>query len=124
MRYNPDTAPDPQSWLSFDDGERLALVTEFHKKAGDQLPNIVLHASLHTVIENQIALQVTEVTAALNRLMNEGLDRHDAIHAVGSVLAKHIYRIGKGEASPSDPNAEYLDELGSLTASSWLSESR
>ncbi len=123
MRYDPDIAPNPQDWLSLDEGERIALVVRYHKKAGDKVPNVRLHAAIHTAVENQITEDITEVTSALKRLMKEGLHRHDAVHAVGSVLVKQIYKIGKGEAT-SSPNAEYLKDLGSLTASSWLSEPR
>jgi len=123
MRYDPDIVPNPQDWLSLDEGERIALVTQYHKNARDRLPNLLLHAAIHTAVENQIAEDITEVTSAFKRLMKEGLDRHDAIHAVGSVLAKQMYEIGKGDATAS-PNVEYLKDLGSLTASSWLSEPR
>lgn len=123
MRYDPDIVPNPQDWLSLDEGERIALVTQYHKKARDKLPNLLLHAAIHTAVENQIVEDITEVTSAFKRLMKEGLDRHDTIHAVGSVLVKQMYKIGKGEATAS-PNAEYLKDLGFLTASSWLSEPR
>jgi hypothetical protein len=48
-----------------------------------------LHGLAHVMVENQIALgdpPVPAIREALVRLMGEGLDRHDALHAVGSVV--------------------------------------
>ena len=54
---------------------------------------------------------VTVVPATLARLMREGLERHDAIHAVGSVLLGIFKKPGKNV----DINAEYGRELVELT---------
>jgi hypothetical protein len=49
--------------------------------------SIRAHAANHVIVENQLAMgDATVVPATLARLMQEGLDRHDAIHAIGSVL--------------------------------------
>jgi hypothetical protein len=46
-------------------------------------------ATVHVIVENQVALgDAFPAKAVLIRLMNEGLDRHEAIHAIGSVLSK------------------------------------
>lgn len=120
--YNPDSAPDPKRWLAFDERERLDLV---HAAVSGEphLPNPKLHATFHLIVENQVALgDETPVAAALERLVGEGLDRHDAVHAVGSVLSAHVYRAMKlgGEAlEGGDPNESYWRDLDSLTAESW-----
>ena len=61
------------------------------------------------------------VVATLTRLQNEGLSRHDAVHAIGSVLAEHIYELLKGEpgSAGGDPNAAYAEGLKKLTAAAW-----
>ena len=59
-----------------------------------------------------------EVKAAFERLSGEGLDRHDVVHAVGSVLAGEIYGVMKSRR-PHDPE-EYARRLGELTAKTWL----
>jgi hypothetical protein len=64
----------------------------------------------------------TVVPATLNRLMREGLDRHDAIHAVGSVLAQIIFDVIRGPDEKVDINAEYGREPAELTAASWRSQ--
>jgi hypothetical protein len=43
------------------------------------------------MVEAQIALgDETPASRIAQRLIGEGLDRHDAIHAIGMVLAEHI----------------------------------
>ena len=89
--YDPLNAPDPDEWQSMDEDERITLVMEHHRESGVELPNEQLHAVVHVVVENQIALgDEMSAQATLERLMREGLDRHDAIHAVGSVLVDFV----------------------------------
>lgn len=120
-RYDPMRAPRPLEWLALDEMERMELVLRYHRRAGVDLPNERLHALFHVVIENQAALgDETPVAATLERLCSEGLDRHEAIHAVGSVLANHIWTSFHG--TEQAPEA-YHDEVRKLTAQQWLSSS-
>src|SRR5215813_2177430 len=85
--YDPLQAPDPKEWLALDEGERIALADEYHRRAGIRLPKVQIHAAIHATVETQAALgDETPVRRTLDRLVSEGLDRHEAIHAVGSVL--------------------------------------
>jgi hypothetical protein len=59
------------------------------------------------------------VQEILARLMAEGLDRHDAIHAIASVVAGQMWRAMRGEAR-GDTNERYVHELQALTAKKWL----
>jgi hypothetical protein len=52
-------------------------------------------------------------------LCKEGIDRHEAIHAVGSVLAEHMSNLVRGVPPQSDPNAPYYAALEKLTVESW-----
>jgi hypothetical protein len=81
-RYDPQQAPDPEVWLALDEDERFELALRHHRRARVRLPNARLHAMFHVVIENQVALGHEIVRQTLERLQAEGLDRHDAIHAV------------------------------------------
>jgi hypothetical protein len=122
-RYDPLTPPDSKEWLARDENDRLKLVADYHRRAGIRLPNAKLHAVMHAIVETQFALgDETPVRRTVQRLMSEGLDRHDAIHAVGSVLADHIMDIlGGPEPDPGvDPNVAYFAELERLTAEAWL----
>ena len=50
--------------------------------------------------------------------MEQGLDRHDAIHAIGSVSAEQIYG-ALSQLEPFDPQV-YDQALTSLNAADWL----
>jgi hypothetical protein len=52
------------------------------------------------------------------RLMDEGLDRHAALHAVGSVLIDHLASLAV-EATIEDPNAAYVAAPERLPAEEW-----
>jgi hypothetical protein len=84
------------------------------------LPNVRLHATFHVIVENQAALgDETPAAKTLERLMNEGVDRHEAIHAVAAVLSDHINEVLRGSSLPSDPNVPYYAALEKLTVESW-----
>jgi len=121
-RYDPHGSPDAAWWSVLPEEEQIDLVLEHHRKAGVRLPNANLHAVTHVVVENQVLLgDETPVASTLERLLGEGLSRHDAIHAIGTVLAPVILDILKGEIR-SDPNLVYYQRLRELTAESWISE--
>ena len=118
--YDPLNAPDPDDWQSMDEGERMMLVEEYHRRAAVALPNKQAHTAVHVIVENQMAMgDKTSAPATLERLMREGLDRHEAIHAVGSVLADFMQALVRGDAAPG-ANESYDEELEKLTAAEWL----
>src|SRR5262249_3192693 len=122
-RYNPLQAPEPKEWSAMDEHERIRVVEQYHRRAGVRLPNIKAHAAFHAVIESQIALgDEIPVRRTLERLMSEGLDRHDAIHAIGSVLATHVHDlVARPEQVPKEKsNDAYYAALEDLTAEDWL----
>ncbi|MBM4040484.1 MAG: hypothetical protein FJ290_18410 [Planctomycetes bacterium] len=119
-RYDPLVAPDPVEWQRIDEGERIFLVKEYHRRAKIRLPNENLHAVIHTIVENQIAMgDETPAKETLARLMSEGLDRHDAVHAIGSVLSVHMVNLLKTKRLEG-ANEEYFGKLRALTAEAWL----
>ena len=135
--YDPHTDPEPASWLALDEGERVQRVLEFHEiededlaaEPGDEgleeqaADRAMLHAMIHAVVENQLALEVTAVRDALRRLQGEGLDRHEAVHAIGSILARSIAEyLHQGELSAAS-DAAYHRALGELTAQGWRESS-
>jgi hypothetical protein len=121
--YDPLDPPEPEEWLSLDEQGRIDLVESFHRRARIRLPNAKVHAVVHAIVENQIALgDETPVKRTVQRLMSEGLDRHDSIHAVGSVLMFHISDLlaQPGAKTEADPNRPYFAALDQLTANDWL----
>jgi hypothetical protein len=123
MNYDASKAPDPENWLELDEQERIDLVIEYHRR--NHLPmggSAKLHGAAHVIVENQIALgDPPAVREAHARLMSEGLDRHDAVHAVGSVVMGIVFdAVAKGDGG--DINARCGRELGALTAASWRAQ--
>jgi hypothetical protein len=122
--YDPLKPPKPEEWLSLDEQERLEMVESFHRRARIRLPNAQVHAIIHVVVENQIALgDEVPVNRTVQRLISEGLDRHQSIHAVGSVLIGHMSDLLRqpDAAAGADPNPPYYAALDRLTAKDWLS---
>jgi hypothetical protein len=119
--YNPDRAIDPLEWATLDEDERQYLVKRYHRKKRIKIPNLHVHAAIHGIVENQVALG-KEIPAqkTLERLMQEGLRRHDAVHAIGFVLAGHMFDLMKHGAKDQDVNANYYRHLEELTAEGWL----
>ena len=81
--------------------------------------------AVHAIVESQVALgDATVVNVTLARLMLEGLGRHDAIHAIGSVLIGIIFEVTTKKVDAGvDINAQYGRELAALTAASWRAQS-
>ena len=122
MRYDAlHDLDDPEKWLATEDAEKIFAVEHFHRRKRIRLPNLKMHAIIHVVVENQVAMgDALPAKAVLSRLMSEGLDRHDAIHAIGSVVAGEIYTTLKNKPLTHAVKAEYLERLERLTAKSWL----
>ena len=120
-RYDPSADPNGKEWLALDEGERIALVRDFHARNKIRIPNAEAHAVIHSIVENQLAEQFPAAIAALHRLKAEGLDRHDSVHAIGSVLIEHMRTVMNGDrgSAPADPHAPYIAALEKLTAESW-----
>jgi hypothetical protein len=118
--YDPVREPNSDAWLATDEQERIALVEDYHRRARIRVPNAKAHAALHAIVENQVAEgDAMPVRRTLLRLMAEGLDRHDAVHAIGSVLAGYLHDLLRQPESEPDPNPGYYAELEQLTAESW-----
>ena len=118
--YDPDTAPNATDWLETDEGERIELVSSYHRRKKTRLPSAQLHSVIHVVVENQLALGEAVVIETLARLQGEGLSRHDALHAIGSVLAADLYELmQESSEATGDAYRRYLERLQELTAEKW-----
>ena len=116
--YDPNQAPNPSVWLELDEGTRIVLVLEHHGDADEALLDEQVHASFHVTVENQVAMGEEPVPATIERLTREGLDRHEAVHAVGAVLEENVQALlnaGKGEFDKH----RYRNRLDKLTAKRW-----
>ena len=121
--YDALVPPEPGEWLEMDDTEKQILVEAYHEREGIEVPNMTVHAIMHTVVENQLAdPNEARVRLKLAQLMGEGLDRHDAIHAIAAVLASYMNRILKSGQPVPQHSEPYYEALGRLTKESWYKD--
>lgn len=120
-RYNPEVPPVAAEWLAIDEQLRIELVESYHRAARVEVPNHMVHAAFHAIVENQIAEGLEPVVRAMARLMKQGLSRHDALHAIGSVVAEHLFDAmnGAGVDFTSTAQARYNAAVERLTAQAW-----
>lgn len=117
--YHPSQAPNSEEWLETDESIRLDLVKQCHELAGVEFQEGAenMHAVIHVIVENQIALQVNPVPATVDKLVRQGLSRHEAIHAVGAVLSGDLFEIANNNQN-HDIKC-YRKRLEKLTAKRW-----
>lgn len=121
FKYDANRKPDPKKWMALTEEQQVKLVEEYHvaAKPHPPTPNPKIHAALHTAVEKQLAMGFPpHAQHAVDRLMSEGLSRHDAVHAVGSVIAHHFVASSKGDLVGP---IEYADALNKLNAMRWKS---
>lgn len=116
MRYDPTHAPDPELWLESDEQERLDAVSKHHRRSRVRVGDIELHAAVHVAVENQLAEGVAATVDTFRRLLDEGLCRHDAIHAIGTVVAELILC---GPRDRDNAEDELRRRLALLDARKW-----
>jgi len=120
--YDPEREPEAKAWLALDEDERLLRIEAHHRLAGVPLPDGALHALFHMIVENQIALgDEVPVRRTVARLMAEGLDRHQAVHAVASKIAEQMYDAAKAADGLVSTEA-YFAAVQTLTAEGWRRE--
>jgi len=118
--YNPEHAPNPDTWLEMSEFDRIDLVQGFLENNELEIPEEAkkIHALIHIVVENQVAIAVEPVPATMARLIRQGLTRHDAIHAIGTILAGDMFEVMKSGAKPWNQQ-HYIKRLNKLTAKRW-----
>jgi hypothetical protein len=80
-----------------------------------------VHLALHQVVEQQLVLgDPAETAATLARLQAEGLSRHLAVHAIGSVVSAEVFEVLQ-EGKRYD-EARYLAGLRALSAAAFLAD--
>lgn len=121
LSYDPDQAPDPRNWLKIPEGKRLLLVRDAHRDDGLEPDALLMHANIQMVIENQIAARIGCVVRAMARLQAEGLGRHDALHALATVLSEHLHLVSQAEqdGTAAPTSDQYHAEMERLTTARW-----
>ncbi len=117
--YNPLRHQNAEEWLALDEYERIRLVKEYHENYDDVADDALeVHAVIHVIVENQLALEVEFVPATIAKLTRQGLDRHEAIHAVGAIITDNIFDLLKGNIEEISPK-RHRRKLERLTAKRW-----
>jgi hypothetical protein len=117
--YDPEATPDSAEWLALAESERMRLTRTYHRASGVKLPNAKVHAAVHVVVENQIAAGFAPTCRAMERLQAQGLTRHEATHAIGSVIASFSYELTT--AAQPDFNKRMYAAIDALSAEQWNS---
>lgn len=118
--YDADSGPQGDAWQATAEADRIDLVESYHRRQRIASPQPTLHATIHVVVENQIASGEDVVIEAMARLQREGLTRHESLHAVGTILTEQLYGLMKGDIAPgSDSNSRYRERVKHLSADDW-----
>ena len=122
-RYDADQTPDAGWWLGLDEWERISHVLDGHGEADTghaSTPNPRLHAVIHTVVETQIAQgEPPDTRQTLDRLRAAGCSRHEAVHAIGSVVSDTVIDVMQ-EQRPFSASS-FAAALGALDPADWRS---
>jgi len=119
--YDPELDLDADDWLAVEAHGRIRLVEEYHRDEIIGIPEAAqrMHAYLHVVVENQLASQDQPVVRALARLTEEGLSRHDAVHAIACVVREELHDLLERNVTPETADARYYAGINRLTAATW-----
>ncbi|NHN37332.1 DUF1841 family protein [Pseudomaricurvus alcaniphilus] len=119
-KYEPIVQDKKTEWLNLDEEERVELVRTYHENVDDELEGepLTLHAAMHVIVENQIAMGEENVESAATRLIRQGLSRHEAVHAIAAILSEHIYDLLK-DSSMEFCTKQYRRKLEKITAKRW-----
>lgn len=72
----------------FDPLWELGEMSATPQEVNGTVVNPFIHTSLHVLVEKQLqSKSPPEIVDALNALLNRGIDRHEAVHAIASVYA-------------------------------------
>jgi hypothetical protein len=120
--YNPLIEPNKDEWLESSEYDRIDAVREFHENSDDdefeEDNALSIHSTLHVIVENQLAMGVDLIPETIAKLTRQGLDRHEAIHAIGAIISEDIFHIMSGERTEFSPK-RYRKKLDKITAKRW-----
>lgn len=80
-----------------------------------------MHAIMHLLVENHLAEGYDLAVRALARMRQGGLDRHEDLHALASVLAQMIFgrMSGQDTSTSAELDRQLARGLDALTVESW-----
>jgi hypothetical protein len=105
--YDVANPPPPEEWLAMDENERIRAVEEAHHRTRSPVgQNPRAHATIHVMVENQLAEGLEPAVRAYDRFRAAGIDRHTTIHALASVVTQHMMAMLEGQKSIDDDAAD------------------
>lgn len=120
--YDPQQEPNAEAWLALEEEARRDLVLAWHRGAGIIPPHEELHAAMHAIVENQIAVggEMLPVQVKVRQLMAQGVSRHNAIHAIGMATLEHVRSMMRATRPLPNTNLRYFSAIRRLDARKWL----
>ena len=92
--YDVEAPLSAEEWLAMDEGARIALVEETHRRTRSPVgQSASAHAAIHVAVETRLASGDAAVVAAYDRCRAAGLQRHATIHALASVMTSHMLAV-------------------------------
>jgi hypothetical protein len=91
--YDPNSRPNPATWVALDPVYRDLIIREYHKTNPDQLSTEETdgHIAIHAIAETALADNAhPQPRALLAQYLVAGYSRHDAIHAIGQMLLNQV----------------------------------
>jgi len=95
-------------WLALDEAERVNMVRAAHERTKSPVGGSPdAHASIHVAVEDRLAVGDPAAVRAYERFAAAGIGRHVIVHALASVVARHIMlMLEKGPNAVSDADSE------------------
>lgn len=108
MKTHDVEAPlPPAEWLALDEDERVARIAEGHRvRNAPTGGDADAHATIHALVETRLALGDPHAVRAHDRFRAAGLTRHTTVHALASVVTRHMLASLERNEPPTDAEVE------------------
>ena len=102
----------------------MSAVLSDHARQFRRAPRAYFSALAQAVAtrDTEMIERFTQAGCLARRLQDDGLSRHDAVHAIACVLSDEMMdRLQPDYKPPRDPNLNYFKRVSLLTVQQWLS---
>lgn len=115
--YDANRPISEPAWRTLDGAERIRAVVHFHEQHGIAVPHLKWHALMHVNVENMLLPARSPMARALERLQQQGVSRHDAIHTFAAVTLAHPVDdlTGDPRLSPRERQLAFNSAINALT---------
>ena len=108
--YSVEDHVPADEWNALSEDDRIEHVRAAHeatRSVSGQDPTA--HATIHVLVENRLAENHPGATRAFERFRAAGLSRHSTIHALASVVTRHMLTMLETGATPDETtvNADF-----------------